>query len=229
MNLLLRSAALAASAAVLCGCGMAGMVAGDQPLPPLPPERYVPPAAPANTGTIYADGHDLQLFSDLKAVRVGDLLTVVLTESTSAQKSANTKTDKTTKVDLPGPTLAGRPVTANGTPILEMGIDATREFEGNGSSSQSNKLTGNITVTVVQRLANGNLVIEGEKWLKLNQGDELVRIAGIVRPTDVAQDNTVTSDRIADARISYGGRGVLASSNRAGWLARFFSSPVMPY
>ena len=90
-------------------------------------------------------------------------------------------------------------------------------------------LLTSITVTVVERLPNGNLLVQGEKWLRLNQGDEFVRIAGVIRPNDIQQDNTVTSDRVADARISYGGRGMVASSNRAGWLARFFNSAWYPY
>ena len=88
---------------------------------------------------------------------------------------------------------------------------------------------GSITVTVVDRLANGNLVLQGEKWLTLNQGDEFIRIRGIVRPYDIGTDNTVTSDKIANARISYSGRGTLANTNRAGWLARFFNTPWMPF
>lgn len=229
MTILLRTPVALLAASLLAGCGVLGMAAGDQPLPPRPEARPVAPAPAPTAGAIYAAGHEMELFSDLKANRVGDLLTIVLRESTSAEKSASTQTQKKAKVDLPGPTLAGRPVTVNGTEILEMQVDADRQFDGKGSASQSNKLVGNITVTVIERLPNGNLVVEGEKWLKLNQGDEFVRISGVIRPYDIANDNTITSDRVADARISYGGRGMLASSNRAGWLARFFSSPLMPY
>ncbi len=201
----------------------------DAPLPPSSMPAMSQAPAMASAGAIYAAGSDLRLFEDVRARRVGDLLTIVLQESTSASKSASTKTQKDSEVDLQAPTLLGRGVTANGTPLLQNSIGAEREFEGAGSSSQSNRLTGNITVAVVQRMPNGNLVVQGEKWLKLNQGDEFVRISGIVRPFDIGQDNTVSSDRVADARISYGGRGVVASSNRAGWLDRFFNSGLMPY
>ena len=78
-------------------------------------------------------------------------------------------------------------------------------------------------------LANGNLVVRGEKWLKLNQGDEFVRISGVIRPYDIATDNTVTSDRVADARISYGGKGAVQAASRMGWLARFFNSALAPF
>jgi flagellar L-ring protein precursor FlgH len=104
-----------------------------------------------------------------------------------------------------------------------------RSFDGTGSSSQSNQLTGEITVTVAQRLANGNLLVKGEKWLTINQGQELVRIAGIVRPQDIGQDNTIESTRVADAKITYTGRGTLADANTQGWLSRFFNSKWMPF
>ncbi|MDH5594565.1 MAG: flagellar basal body L-ring protein FlgH, partial [Gammaproteobacteria bacterium] len=93
----------------------------------------------------------------------------------------------------------------------------------------SNSLTGNISVTVVEVLPNGNLVIRGEKIISLNQGDEYVRVAGIVRAQDVTSKNTVLSTQIADAHISYGGNGMVADSNKLGWLARFFVSAIMPF
>jgi flagellar L-ring protein precursor FlgH len=116
-----------------------------------------------------------------------------------------------------------------GGKAADIGLDGERTFDGNGSSSQSNQLTGQITVTVAQRLSNGNLMVRGEKWLTINQGQELVRIAGIVRPQDIGQDNTVPSTRVADARISYTGRGTLADANTRGWLSRFFNSKWMPF
>lgn len=197
--------------------------------PPSPAARMAAEAPPVADGSIYTAGREVTLFEDIKARRVGDTLTIVLTEATQASKSASTSTKKDNTIDMPGPIIAGQPITSGGNEILEMQIEAQRKFEGQGSSSQSNKLTGNITVTVVERLPNGNLVVAGEKWLRLNQGDEFVRIGGIVRPFDIRTDNTVTSDRVADARISYGGRGTLDGANRMGWLSRFFNSPVMPY
>jgi flagellar L-ring protein precursor FlgH len=201
----------------------------DLPEQPPDPALYATPASVPLPGAIFASGGEVSLFEDLRARRVGDVVTIELRESTSATKSASTKTQKDSSVEIPGPTLLGRPVTANGTPILETSIAAEREFDGAGSSSQSNKLTGNLTAVVVARLPNGNLVVRGEKWLRLNQGDEYVRVTGVVRPIDIGTDNIVGSDRVADARISYGGRGVVANSNKPGWLDRFFNSPVMPF
>lgn len=218
---------IAFSVSAISGCGLMGHQ--DRPLPGVDDGRSVAVRPEPTDGAVYAAGSDVSLFEDLKARRIGDLLTIVLKESTSASKSASTKTKKDSTINLPGPTLAGRAVTVKGKPVLESSIDGSREFDGQGSSSQSNTLSGNITVTVVNRLLNGNLIVQGEKWLRLNQGDEFVRISGVIRPYDIQQDNTVTSDRVADARISYGGRGMVASANRAGWLARFFNSSWYPY
>ena len=86
-----------------------------------------------------------------------------------------------------------------------------------------------LSVTVVEVQQNGNLVVQGDKTLKLNQGDEFVHLSGVVRRADIATDNTVTSDRVADAHISYSGKGVIDASNKMGWLARFFNSAWSPY
>jgi len=90
-------------------------------------------------------------------------------------------------------------------------------------------LQGQLTVTVIQRLPNGNLVVAGQKNLRLNQGNELVQIQGIVRAADIGADNTVQSSKVANAQIAYGGRGAMAQANAMGWLARFFNTRLMPY
>lgn len=184
---------------------------------------------PPTSGAIYNAGGGFALFEDTKARAVGDLLTVLLVERTQAQKSAATSTAKDTSADIGNPTLLGRPLTANGTPIGMFGLDGSRSFSGKGDSTQSNQLSGSVTVTVVDRLPNGNLIVSGEKNVALGQGSEIVRLSGVVRPMDVRPDNSVTSDRIADARIEYVGKGTLADANAKGWLARFFDSPWFPF
>ena len=116
----------------------------------------------------------------------------------------------------------------NGRDILSASVNGDRGFSGAGNSAQSNRLQGSVTVTVIQRLPNGNLVVQGQKNMRLNQGDELVQIQGIVRPADINPDNTISSGKVADARIAYGGRGAIAQSNSMGWLGRFFNSPIFP-
>ncbi|MEO8316376.1 MAG: flagellar basal body L-ring protein FlgH [Pseudomonadota bacterium] len=184
--------------------------------------------APVATGSIYQVGHDVALFENSVARRVGDTVTINLVESTAAQKSSSTKTSKSTKVDLPGPTLLGAPVTINGKEILSANIENNRNFDGAGDSQLSNKLQGSITVTVAQRLSNGNLMIRGQKWIAINQGREFIRIQGVIRPIDILPDNSIPSFKVADATISYGGQGALADANRPGLLSRFFNSRWNP-
>lgn len=188
-----------------------------------------PPIATQGNGAIYQAGTDIALFENSVARRVGDTLTIRLDESTNASKSSSTTTKKSTSVDLPWPTIAGRPVTRHGTEILTMGVENQTEFDGAGASTQSNRLHGHITVTVAQRLPNGNLLVRGQKWIAINQGKEYVRIQGIVRPIDIDPDNSISSLKVADAVISYGGKGALADANSPGFLARFFNLPWMPF
>ena len=105
----------------------------------------------------------------------------------------------------------------------------SQDFSGNGAATQSNKLDGFITVTVYKRLSNGNLLVRGQKWVAINSGREFVRLQGIVRPSDIAPDNSVLSWRVADAYISYGGQGTVANASKPGWLFRFFNSPHTPF
>ncbi len=125
--------------------------------------------------------------------------------------------------------MLGLPVTYHGQDLLKNSASGERSFDGKGQSAQSNRLQGSVTVTVIQRLPNGNMVVQGQKQLRLNQGDELVQIQGIVRAADIAPDNTIPSSRVADARIAYGGRGAAAQSNAMGWFGRFFNSALSPY
>jgi flagellar L-ring protein precursor FlgH len=148
---------------------------------------------------------------------------------TNASKSAVTKTTKTTSVNNTGPTILGKTITAGGVPIFTTTLAGADSFDGEGSSTQGNSLAGSLTVTVMEVQSNGNLVVQGDKTLKLNQGDEFVHVSGVVRFADIQADNTVTSDRVSDAHISYSGKGVINSANTMGWLARFFNSVFAPY
>jgi len=191
------------------------------------PEDVVAPTA--LPGAIYAQGTDVTLWNNVTARNIGDTLTIRLAESTEAEKSATTTASKSSKATLTGPTIAGAPVTINGTPVLEGGMDNSQDFAGNGAATQSNKLDGFITVTVYKRLSNGNLLVRGQKWVAINSGREFVRLQGIVRPSDIAPDNSVLSWRVADAYISYGGQGTVANASKPGWLFRFFNSPKTPF
>ncbi len=188
-----------------------------------------PPAGVISDGAIYSPQTSLNLFEDRTALRVGDVLTVLLSESTSASTSASTSTQKNDSADTGIPTIFGNGVTYEGDNILQNVWDAERSFSGSGDSSQSNSLTGDITVTVSRVLANGNLEVRGEKIIGINQSAEFVRLTGIVRPQDVTPENTVQSSRVANAQIYYGGGGAVAEANRNGWLTRFFNSEYWPF
>ncbi|MCU7851667.1 MAG: flagellar basal body L-ring protein FlgH [Candidatus Thiodiazotropha sp. (ex Monitilora ramsayi)] len=221
---------------VLSGCQSTGPKRDAEYAPMRP---VMPPPAPSGNGSIYQAGYEMIWFEDIVARRVGDLLTVTLVENTQANKSASTTTAKTGEVSVTNPTLFGStpqfnvpgiiPLVSNTDNNLAFDLSSSNDFSGDGSASQSNALSGNITVTVVEVLPNRNLYVRGEKRIGINQGYEYVRLAGIVRPQDITPQNTVQSTRIADPTISYVGEGALADANSQGWLTRFFNSALFPF
>lgn len=190
-----------------------------------PVEQNAPPAA---DGSIYHDMQNMELFNDARAHRIGDILTINLVEAMQASKKSETTTSKTDKVNVGAPQILGQSLRIAGQ-SANSALNSANSFDGAGSSTQSNQLSGQLTVTVAQRLSNNNLLVKGEKWLTINQGQELIRISGIVRAQDIGQDNSVDSTRVADARITYTGRGTLNEANTQGWLAKFFNSKWMPF
>jgi flagellar L-ring protein precursor FlgH len=211
----------------LSGCAMHHLERNSEQFAATPPEAVT--EQNAMTGSIYQAGHDVPLFENSVARRVGDIITIVLEEKTDAAKSASTTTAKNSAVALPGAKLLGNDVTINGNKILSASLDNKSSFDGTGDSKQSNALSGNVTVTVAQRLSNGNLLVRGQKWIMINQGREFVRIQGIVRPVDISPSNTVPSYKVADASIAYGSQGVIEAANSKSLLARFFDSKWMPF
>ena len=152
---------------------------GEPEFAPANPVAVQPPATYG--GSIYMAGYSQPLFEDITARQVGDLLTVILDEETDASKEASTGITKDTSTDISSATLLGREVTMDGDPIFRADLNSQNDFTGESDSSQSNSLEGSITVTVSAVLPNGNLVVQGEKWIAINQGDEYVRLRGIVR------------------------------------------------
>jgi len=227
MNRRIPTIAVAIVIAALQGCAMQQPPVRDPDYAPTMPPTPVSPKD--NNGSIYQASNSVGLFEDVKAHRVGDILTIKLVESTNASKSATTTTKKTDSIDTGTPTLLGSGVVFNGVNPLNNSLSSSNNFTGDGASTQSNTLTGNITVTVARVLSNGNLIVRGQKILTLNHGDEYIRISGIVRPADIGSDNSVLSTQIANADISYSGRGTLADTNHMGWLARFFNGSWWPF
>ena len=199
----------------------------------------LPQAQPEANGAIYQHGFDTRLFEDVRARRVGDILTVTLVENTAASKDSETSVEKDTTTSIDNPTIFGTspefnlpgfiPLANTDNVNLSTNLSSSHEFSGGGSSSKNNNLSGSITVSVVEVLPNGNMIIRGEKRMTLNQGNEYIRISGIVRPADVLSNNTVLSTQIADATIMYTGEGSQDDANVLGWLAKFFISAIMPF
>jgi len=218
------SIAIVFLSSLLLGCTR---IINDHEFKPIAPTAAVPTAIVAQPmgGSLYRAGADVRLFEDRTARRVGDILTIQLVERTDASKSASTSVSKDASIEIPNPTLFGQMVSKHGY-TLDVDAEANRLFEGEGESDQSNRLTGNITAVVVGVYPNGNLMVRGEKQLTLNQGDEFIQIAGVVRPDDIGADNTVLSSKVADAQITYAGTGAAADANAVGWLGRFFLHPL---
>ncbi|MDJ0807192.1 MAG: flagellar basal body L-ring protein FlgH [Gammaproteobacteria bacterium] len=236
MNRLSALLLILAAVSLLNGCQTQGPVR-DVNYAPIRP--VLPPPAPQGNGSIYQAGYEIAWFEDIRAHRVGDLLTVKLVENTSANKSAKSSAKKDNSNSISTPTILGSTPTFNATGLLpllsnqdntlEFELGSTNDFSGEGSASQSNALSGNITVTVIEVLPNRNLHVRGEKRIGINQGNEYIRLSGIVRPQDITPQNTVESTRLADPTISYVGEGMVADSNSMGWFARFFHSVLFPF
>lgn len=188
----------------------------------LPPAPVAPPAA---NGSIFqvSEGY-AALHEGTRARRVGDPVTIVLVERTSASKSASTDLDSSGGFSLTPPTTGA----LNLFNQSDASISGKRGFKGTGAADQSNALSGEISVTVAAVLPNGTMLVQGQKRVTLNRGDEFVQIKGIIRPTDIDANNRIASTRVADARIAYTGKGDVARAARQGWLSRFFQS-ISPF
>lgn len=218
-------------ALALAGCATAPRPQpGDARYSPVMPVSQ--PEGQRATGSIYAGGAGISLWEDKRARRIGDIITLYLEERTVSSKSNKTAIDKTDNIDMGVDTLLGTNPSAhlNGSTVnMAIQADNTRAFEGDANSDQSNRLQGQISVTVADVLPNGVLVVRGEKWMTFSQGNEFIRIEGMLRPSDVSPENTAMSTRLADARITYSGTGALADAQEQGWASRFFSSTWWPF
>jgi len=163
------------------------------------------------------------LVEDFKARTIGDTVTVVITEQASASKTATTSTNRTTAVHAGIPNLLG--LETNMTGIKNwmdlsnlVNADTSSKYDGSGSTTRKENLNATITARVVDVLANGNLLIEGRRNVKVNNEDQIIVLEGVVRPKDISSENVIFSAQIADARISYSGKGIISDRQRPGWL-----------
>ena len=180
----------------------------------------------AATGSIYQAGSSRTLFEDRRARYVGDTITVTITENTSAATKSNNNVSRTGSISSSAGPFVGSP--ANWFRPAELSASSSNVAAGKGDAAANNVFTGTITVTVIEVLPNGNLVVSGEKQVAIGQGQEYIRLSGIVNPYFVNAANTIPSSQIADARIEYKESGAISEAQVMGWLARFFLT-VMPF
>jgi flagellar L-ring protein precursor FlgH len=180
------------------------------------------------TGSIYNGRHSDNFFGRSRSYRVGDLITVVLDESTRAgrEQKGTVSRDAENNV-IPSGLVSKIQNLALPTKILGTQLDGVMKdislnessikSSGVGTAGQSASLTGAVSVTVVEVLANGNLMVRGEKQLALTEGAEVIQVSGIIRPDDVSPNNMVQSRRLANAQIAYRGTGDMAAVAKTGW------------
>lgn len=209
---------------MLSGCAMVPPTNVHQPMSARP--QPMPEKASANGGIYKAETAKLTLFEDRRARFVGDTLNILIEEKTNATKKSSSSASRTGSASASVPTIFGLPgKTFQGTALDG---SSSNTFAGKGDSGSNNLFTGNIAVTVIEVLANGNLLVSGEKQVAIDQGTEYIRFSGIVNPTTINGSNAVSSTKVADARIEYKGTGYIDEAQTMGWLARFFLT-VLPF
>lgn len=212
--------------AALVALGVAGVAEAKKKDPLVDPAYQVSYAdeaeqpAQANGAIFQVDAGYSPLINGERAAAIGDVLTILLVERTDASKSNSANTDKSANIGLTPPTTGLFSKLFSPSDVAASGQQG---FKGKGDAAQSNALSGEISVTVAKVFRNGAMLVRGQKQLTLNRGDEYVQISGIVRQADIGPDNRVLSTRVADARITYSGRGEIARASKQGWLSRFFS------
>lgn len=213
---------------LLSGCAVERTnvkTAGFEDPQPKPPADY-------SNGSVWQSTSS-GLTNDLKARRKGDTLTIVISEIASASKEAKTDTSRDSSVSAGIPALLGLEnsgfVKNNFADLAKLISASTNtSFEGAGSTSRQENLRATITARVVDVLPSGNLMIEGRRNIRVNEEDQIIVLEGTVRSRDIAQDNTVNSIYVADARISYSGRGIISDRQSPGWLMNIIDK-VWPF
>ena len=217
---------------VLAGCSTYVSQLEGQAFEPVDPAVNLASEQPSN-GAIFRSGQSGLFATDQRARRVGDILTVTFNEifaATKAQTAASSKADAfavTLPTGLPNILTGGLDTDAVGNGAgLTAGTNRT--LSGAGNAAQSNSFTGSLAVTVTRVFPNGNMEVAGQKEITLNNGNEYVRVKGIVRPEDISATNIVSSTRLADAQIRYTGSGHLADASKPGWLSLFMRA-ISPF
>jgi flagellar L-ring protein precursor FlgH len=176
------------------------------------------PAGPDyEPGSLWATDRAGSLFEDTRARRVGDLVMVRVEENASGTKEAETSTERSSDLSTGINAFFTAPVSGRN---IDVGV--TNSYDGTGSTSRSGQLSALVAAVVTEVLPNGNLVIEGNREIQVNDELQMIRLSGVVRPVDISTANIVLSSRIADAQITYTGVGTIDEKQRPGWFARLF-------
>lgn len=190
-------------------------------------DQQLKPATPAYSNGSIWQAASVALVEDGKARRVGDIVTIIVTETASASKQAATATGRSSELSAGIPAfmgLEGAGILLNNLGGKEANLSklidasASSKFDGSGSTTRKETLTATITAKVVDLLPNGNLRIEGRRNVKVNNEDQIVTVRGTVRQRDITPENTVNSAYIADAQITYAGEGIISDRQKPGWL-----------
>ena len=212
---------------LLAACGADGVrpIAGFGPPPVAAVPIYAPDPYAVSNGSIYqASQGYAALHEGLRARRVGDIVTIVLTETIVTSKSTSSRTDRDGSVSITPPTAG--PLDFLNPDALKAEADAS--FRGQGIAAQRSTLSGAIAVSIAEVRPNGTARVVGEKQMALSQGREFVQFAGILRLADISADNRIASSRIADAQIVYSGSGAIQRASKPGWLSAFFAT-ISPF
>jgi len=177
----------------------------------------IPPPVAASPGSLWPADDRVFFYEDRKALRVGDSLTVRVLETAKASNTADTDLSRQSSNKAKITALLGLQGALGSDFTNMMDVEADSSHKGSGATKREGKLTASITALVQAVLPNGNLVIQGSRSVVVNHEEQFMTLTGIVRPEDIDRDNTVLSSQIADARISFGGVGLVADKQRSGW------------
>lgn len=185
----------------------------------LPASARLPEAAPAE-GSLWRPGSRLgDLYSDLRARHVGDVVTVKIVENAEALKSASTKTSRDSSLSASMSSFFGAPLNIGGFKPEASG-SLKNDFEGSGTTQRKDTLVATMTAKVVDVMPNGLLRVEGYREVLINNERQYIILRGVIRPEDISSDNMVLSSSIADAQIAYAGQGVVSDKQKPGWVGR---------
>jgi flagellar L-ring protein precursor FlgH len=226
----LRTVAAGMALALLGACAVTPPASVHQPMTARPAP---PPQVTQTNGAIFQSQYAGQtdysyrpLFEDRRARAVGDVLTININETTAASKKSGSTAARNGSDNMSVTGLSGLP--GKGLLGSNLAASSASTFDGKGDSASNNAFTGIITVTVIEVLPNGNMLVSGEKQIGINQGSEFVRFSGVVNPAMVSPANAVSSTQVADVRVEYRGNGYIDEAQTMGWMQRIFLS-VLPF